>query len=439
MTRARRLLGLVGLLALLVPALGSGAVAHADDGESTGQSRQGRTPIVLFPAYHFTKLQVSVHDQHTDAACPASGVFEDWFLNPEVSAFSPVCQDELRTLTYDLGSHEPIATRFHEQPGVKVSIVDYGSPRSAPFYEPLYTALEASGYVRDRDIRVAGYDSRLTPDMAGFLPRTIKLIERTYRANGNRPVHLVGHSNGPLYAQYLLTHTSQEWKDRYVHGFTPFAGNFPGQGVLYPVIFTGLNADFSFPTTADKAVSAARMLLTAPSTYMSASDPKVFGTKEVVVTDRSTGTSYTPADWPKLFADAYLPVATEISAAYIGFVKFADRRSFPNVDVYAEKGSGIETLVGLSLKDLSVGQLTDASTDFLTRDGDINQEDLTNDAVGVWAAMRCHRFSLTDNPGVDHFSLPSNAMVMARLVADAARPRSRCDDGGVHDGGHGQD
>ena len=219
-----------------------------------------------------------------------------------------MCQDELLTLRYDQGSHKPMRRRFHEQPGVTVSVLDYGSTRAAPFYEPLYTTLEAAGYVRDRDIRIAGYDSRLTPDMGGFLERTIKLIEQTSRANGNRPVHLVGHSNGPLYAQYLLTHTSKRWRDRYIHGFTPFAGNFPGQGVLYPVVFTGLNnVDFTFPTTPEKGLSAAKMFLTAPSTYMSAADPAVFGTQEVVVTDRSTGKSYTPADWPQLFDDAGLP------------------------------------------------------------------------------------------------------------------------------------
>jgi lysophospholipase-3 len=40
--------------------------------------------------------------------------------------------------------------------------------------------------------------------------------------------------------------------------------------------------------------------------------------------------------------------------------------------------------------------------------------------------MPCFHFSLTDNPGVDHFSLPSDPNVLSRLVADAARPRSRC-------------
>ena len=41
--------------------------------------------------------------------------------------------------------------------------------------------------------------------------------------------------------------------------------------------------------------------------------------------------------------------------------------------------------------------------------------------------MECHHFSLTDNPGVNHFELPADAAVLARLVADAAAPRSRCD------------
>jgi lysophospholipase-3 len=66
------------------------------------------------------------------------------------------------------------------------------------------------------------------------------------------------------------------------------------------------------------------------------------------------------------------------------------------------------------------------TTEFLTRDGDVNQEDLTNDAVAAWAAMDCFHFGLTDNPGVNHFELPSNAGVLARLIANANAPRSNC-------------
>jgi lecithin-cholesterol acyltransferase len=387
-----------------------------------------RTPVVLFPAFHFTKLLVTVHNQTVAPGCPRSGSFEDWFLNDHPSTtFSQVCRDELMTLRYDVNGKEPMPDRFSNQPGVTVQIIGYGTTQSAPFYESMYQALEAAGYQRNKDIRVASYDARLTPDMGGFLQKTKKLIEETYRDNGNRPVHLVGHSNGPLYAQYLLTHTTRAWKAKYIHGFTPIAGNFPGQGALYPILFTGINIqDFTFPTTPENAQSSAHMYLTAPSSYMSSADPKIFGNRETVVLDTETGKSYTPQDYPQLFTDAGLPWARDIANYYIGFVKFADPSSFPNVDVYGEKGSGIDTVVGLSLNGLSVGQLTDASTQVFTRDGDINQEDITNEAILAWQGMPCFHFNLTDNPGVDHFSLPSNPNVLGRLVADVARTRSSC-------------
>ncbi|MFI9381681.1 hypothetical protein [Kutzneria sp. NPDC052558] len=385
-----------------------------------------RTPVVLFPAFHLTKLQVTVHDQKTDPNCPSSGSFQDWYQNPQTSAFSQVCQDELETLRYDANPAKPMPLRFAEQPGVTVSVIDYGRTDSAPFYETLYRTLESAGYQRDKNIRVAGYDARLTPDQGGFLARAKQLVERTYRDNGNTPVQLVGHSNGPLYAQYLLTHTSQAWRDTYIHGFTPLAGNFPGQGLLYSMLFTGLNVrDFGYPTTVDNAVSSARMYLTAPSTYMSASDPAVFGDRETVVRDTSTGRAYTPRDWPQLLKDAGLTAEQQIARYYIGFVKFSTPRYFPNVDVTAEKGSGLPTIVGATLPSLKVGQLVDQSQ-FILASGDSNQEDITNNANRVWSAMRCHSYVLDDNPGIDHFSLPGNENVLARLLTTLKTPRHRC-------------
>jgi lysophospholipase-3 len=414
----RRILAIVAVAAAVVLSAMPMA-ASAGDKESTG-----RTPIVLFPAWHFTRLEVTVRNQRVDPSCPRSGTFEDLVFFDPGPTFSQVCRDKLLTLRYNPNRHKPMRLRFSEQRGVTVKIADYGKTASAPAYEAMYKALEAAGYTRDHDIRVAGYDARLTPDMAGFLQHTKRLIERTYRANGRRPVHLVGHSNGPIYTQYLLTHTSRAWKEKYIHGFTPI----PGQGLGYALMFVGVNiSDLTFPVTPENGVSSARMFLSHPSTFLTASDPRIFGDDEIIIRDQSTGTDYTPEDYPALFRDAGLRRVKPIADKYIGFVDFADRAHFPNVDVYAEKGSGLETLVGLGLTDLTVGQLLTGTTEFFTRDGDINQEDITNDAVAVWAGMRCHRFSLTDNPGVNHFELPDNEAVLARLIANAARPRSDCD------------
>ena len=120
-------------------------------------------------------------------------------------------------------------------------------------------------------------------------------------------------------------------------------------------------------------------------------------------------------------------VTSDQQAFNVGFVQFAHPAFFPKVDVYVEKGSGIETAVGLVLQDLSVGQVVDLPTAvFFTRDGDLNQEDITNDAVLVWASMPCFRFAFTDNVGVDHFSLHSATAVLQRLLAHLQRPKSVC-------------
>jgi lysophospholipase-3 len=417
----RKCVAVVTLLASLA------AVAIPVAGSASGAQTQ-LTPVVLFPAFHFTKLEVTVHNQTAAPGCPRSGSFQDWFSNPhQGKAFSQVCRDELLTLRYNANPKLPMPERFSNQRGVTVKIIDYGQTASAPFYATMYKTLEAAGYTADKNIVVAGYDARLTPDLGGFLPRTIKLIEQTYRANGDTPVQLVGHSNGPLYAQYLLTHTTRAWRHKYIHGFTPIAGNFPGQGSVYSIMFTGLNIeDFSYPTTQANAISSARMFLSSPASYMSSGDPAVFGRSEVVVKDAATGVSYTPADYRKLFTDAHLPDALQIANYYIGFVKFRDPADFPDVDVTAERGSGIATVVGAVLPDLDVGQLVTKQTKLLTRDGDINQEDTTNTAIRVWKAMPCFRFSLNDHRGVNHFSLPSNKSVLRQLLAALARPRSNC-------------
>lgn len=385
------------------------------------------TPVVVFPAFHFTRLEVVANNQTAFPECPASGTFEDWYLNPNSSTqFSQVCKDKLMTLVVDPDTCKPMWERFFNQPGVTVRVKHYGDTDSAPFYEDLYAYLEVNGYERDLNIRVAGYDARLTPDIGMFMARTKMLIQATYYTNQRTPVHLVGHSNGPLYAQYLLTHTSQAWKDKFIHGFTPIAGNWAGQGLFYPVYFTGLNiVDFAFPTDAANAASSALMYQTHPSSYMSSSDPDVFQDQEVVLRTLQDGMEYTPEDNLQIFQDAGLDLAQELAAYYTGFVQL-EAPFFPNVDVYAEKGSGIETLVGLDLWNLSVGQVVGESTVFFTRDGDGNQEDITNDAIAVWEDMPCFRFELTDNVGVNHFALPNDASVLGRLLTNLQRPKSVC-------------
>src|SRR4029077_19086425 len=127
----------------------------------------------------------------------------------------------------------------------------------------------------------------------------------------------------------------------------------------------------SLPADTENATSSALMYQSHPSTYMSAADPAYFKDAEVVI--QAGAVSYTPRDARKLFRDAGLPLAAELGRYYFGFVRFQPP-FFPNVDVYAEKGSRLDTLIGGGLPDLTVGQLVTASTPLFFRPGDGNQE-----------------------------------------------------------------
>src|SRR4029450_13889490 len=127
---------------------------------SSGKSRErARTPVVMFPAYFFTTLRVTVHHQTLAPECPRSGSFRVFFLNDEPPNFSPLCQRKLLRLTCAAKSGRPMSRRFSDQHSVDVAIENYGKTESAPFYEPMYEALEGAGYGRHPSRRVRGYDA----------------------------------------------------------------------------------------------------------------------------------------------------------------------------------------------------------------------------------------------------------------------------------------
>ena len=131
--RVSRILVAAFLAVLLIPAAltahASRLTVHVPRDITTRSAGRELTPVVLFPAFHFTKLKVTVRDQTTVPGCPRSGSFQDWFANPQPStSFSQVCRDELMTLRYDANPRMPMPERFSEQPGVSVRIVGIGVP-----------------------------------------------------------------------------------------------------------------------------------------------------------------------------------------------------------------------------------------------------------------------------------------------------------------------
>jgi len=386
------------------------------------------TPIVIFPTEMEQLFQITVRNQAFAPECPRSGSFQFTAMIGANPQFSPTCVDKMLTLVDRFDPNHPGAKPLvTNQPGVQVKIVDYSKTSSWPAGEDFYVFLESKGYTRNQNIRVAGYDFRLTPDLGGWLERTTRLIEDTYTANHNTPVHLAAFSVGANYAQYLLMHVPHAWKNKYIQGFTLLESMLAGGGGAYILFFTGMDfTTFSYPATPEEAAANAGMWTSFPTYYMNINDPAYFGGREQILRVALTGKTYYAKDAMQLFKDAGLTLAQKMAPVYWGTPKFLPPY-YPNVDTYAEKGSGIDTTVAVELPDLKVGQMAGDLPAVASMDGDGAYEYLALDAVKAWSSMPCYRFQFTDNPGLDFASVWTNApVVWQRLVDHANLPRSVC-------------
>eukprot|EP00850_Spirogloea_muscicola_P018906 SM000178S03471 [mRNA] locus=s178:219574:221565:- [translate_table: standard] len=381
-------------------------------------------------------MQVVMQNQGFSEACPSDAEYEFHAGHTPHFAISEACMIEALALAYN--SSEPeVGRRFRSQPGVTVSLADFGDPTCAPIYFPLYLRLMAAGYSAgdNSDLRwraapapasattpntlnkfvgrsmfVACYDWRTVPGVDvtpghTFLSAARRLVERAYRSNGRRRVFLLGHSNGGPMAQALLAAQSREWREQYVAGLISYAGNWAGQGSMVAYLFTGWSfVDFLTPVP-----SAAEALQTWPALYFSMPQPRVYGSAEDVIRVAG-GRSYTPADLQDLFQDAGLTLAAELFPL---FNEITSPETPPGVSTFSFYGTGISTIVGYELPVLAQG--VRVSSPILAA-GDGDQEDIDNQSNIGWAKMECHSFEAIEVPRASHLMLPFEFSVMARTV-----------------------
>ena len=180
----------------------------------------------------------------------------------------------------------------------------------------------------------------------------------------------------------------------------PTRRELPRPGAPLPALLHGPRCDrlHVAPTTEATARSGAELLLSrSPSQLHERFDPRIFrSSSRRSLTDASTRQVVYPSGLsealrltPTSHGRSRSPTTTSGSSSS------PTRRRSPTWTVYAEKGSGIETAVRIGLDDLSVGQVVDDSNPFFTRDGDVNQEDITNRRRARLGPTRCFHFSLT--------------------------------------------
>ncbi|XP_025878258.2 lecithin-cholesterol acyltransferase-like 1 [Oryza sativa Japonica Group] len=210
-------------------------------------------------------------------------LWENFTALQEDPALSPCYADQLR-LVYD-----PVAGDYRNVPGVDTRVVSFGSTRGFRSDDParkdvcmerLVEALEEEGYAEGENLFGAPYDFRYAPAAPGlpsgvfsdFTSRLRRLVERASERNGGKPVILVTHSLGGLFAMVFLDRTPLPWRRRYIKHFVMLCLGVGGSPLnMWPLAASSIPSSSSLVgsvlTYGNRSFASMFSLLPSPAVY----------------------------------------------------------------------------------------------------------------------------------------------------------------------------
>lgn len=212
------------------------------------------------------------------------------------------------------------------------------------YMEPLVRLLEEAGYVAGKDLFGAPYDFRYGlaapghPSHVGskFLNDLKELVESASNSNGGKPVILLSHSLGGLFALELLNRNPVFWSNKYIKHLVALSA--PWGGTVEELSTFASGNTFGAPLVnplfvREEQRSCSSNLWLMPS-------PKVFnGTKPLVVTPSAT---YSSSDISQFLLDIGYPEG--VGPYKTRILPLVESLAVPEVPVTCIFGSGVETV-----------------------------------------------------------------------------------------------
>ncbi|XP_042450115.1 lecithin-cholesterol acyltransferase-like 1 [Zingiber officinale] len=288
---------------------------------SAGGSTTELHPVVVIPGSGGNQLEarLTVDYKPSSLLCALAGPrqgarrggwFRLWF-NPSVLVppFTR-CFAERMTLYYhaDLDDYRNAA-------GVETRVPHFGSTRSLLYLDPhlkhiteymapLVDSLERLGYVDGQNLFGAPYDFRYglaadgRPCKIGtqYLRNLKELIEAASAGNGGKPVILLSHSLGGLFALQLLGRSSISWRRTYVKHLVALSA--PWAGTVQEMLTFASGYTLGIPVVDPLLVRGEQR--SSESNLWLLPSPKVFGDRPLVVT---ANRSYSAQDMAEFLED----------------------------------------------------------------------------------------------------------------------------------------
>uniref|UniRef100_A0A0E0JTJ4 Lecithin-cholesterol acyltransferase n=1 Tax=Oryza punctata TaxID=4537 RepID=A0A0E0JTJ4_ORYPU len=280
-------------------------------------------PVVLVPGNTCGQLDARLTDEYEPPTPGCRGgvrkqgqrgwwfrLWENFTALQEDPALWPCYADQLR-LVYD-----PVAADYRNMPGVYTRVVSFGSTRGFRSDDParkdvcmerLVEALEEEGYTEGENLFGAPYDFRYAPAAPGlpsgvfsdFTSSFRRLVERASERNGGKPVILVTHSLGGLFAMVFLDRSPLPWRRRYVRHFVMLCLGVGGSPLnMWPLAAASIPSSSSSSLVSSVLTYGNRSFASMFSLLPS---PAVYGDTPLVITRDK---NYSADDMPEFLSAA---------------------------------------------------------------------------------------------------------------------------------------
>lgn len=295
--------------------------------------------------------------------------------------------------------------------------VNYFCRRVTSYMEPLVRCLEQIGYVSGTNLFGAPYDFRYAlaaqphPSKVAskFLSDLKLLIESATASNGGRPVILLSHSLGALFALQLLNRSPISWRQKYIKHLLTLSA--PWGGTVEEMLTFANGNTFGVPLVDPLLVreqqrSAATNLWLMPS-------PSVFDTaRPLVITPNA---SYSSSDIARFLEDIGFPEGVHPYETRV--LPLVERLEPPQVPVTCVVGSGVKTPETLIYEDRGFDKRPEVV--YGDGDGTVNMISLLA-LESEWSSVKNQSLNVIRVHGVSHTDILKDETALGKIRGEVS-------------------
>ncbi|KAH0988371.1 hypothetical protein GBA52_015548 [Prunus armeniaca] len=388
-------------------------------------------PLILIPGNGGNQLEARLTSKYKPSSLLCSrwypfqrkkdGWFRLWFDPSVLLAPFTSCFAERMTLYYD-----PDFDDYQNAPGIETRAPHFGSTQSLLYLDPnlkritgymapLVESLENIGYVNEKNLFGAPYDFRygLAPEDhpshvgSKFLQDLKDLIENASTSNGGRPVILVSHSLGGLFALHLLNRNTPSWRRKFIKHFVSLST--PWGGTVDEMLTFASGNTLGVPLVDPLLVREEQR--SSESNLWLMPNPKLFGRKTpLVITPNAT---YSASDIPQFLSD--IGFEQGIHPFKTRVLGLMDQLVAPGVPITCVFGSGVKTAETLFYGNKGF----DEQPEIVYGDGDgtVNMVSLMAHE-SLWSDVKNQTLKTIRIPGVSHTAILKDEGALDQIVRE---------------------